>query len=258
MENTARTNEPPVGSLVLCIKLRGELDTAPAVAKECSSIGRALVSKTSGCGFKSLHSCFFRLITLLWCQDGHRLYDESLVGSFQIRHFIADTRRLTFAGWFERKDNRVSRDIAGSKTNTAASGSSLMSELLHAAVYKPNQGRIVRQLTVLAIWLIVALGAWRLYATLNSTTSSNAVAVGFPAGILLAGLWIGYRLINWPRFADFLIAVEAEMKKVTWPSRDEVKRASIVVIVTIAILAISLFLFDVFWQAFFDALWKTA
>ncbi|MCO8120220.1 preprotein translocase subunit SecE [Stieleria sp. TO1_6] len=152
----------------------------------------------------------------------------------------------------------MSRDIAGSKTNTPTGDSSLANELLHAAVYKPNQGRIVRQLTALAIWLIVALGVWRLYATLTDSTSNMVVAVGIPAALLLAGLWIGYRLINWPRFADFLIAVEAEMKKVTWPSRDEVKRASVVVIVTIAILAISLFLFDVFWQAFFDALWATA
>lgn len=152
----------------------------------------------------------------------------------------------------------MSRDIAGSKANTATSGSSLKSELFHAAVYKPNQGRIVRQLTVLAIWLVVALGCWRLYATLDGSTSNKAIAVGVPGALLLAGLWIGYRLINWPRFADFLIAVEAEMKKVTWPSREEVKRASVVVIVTIAILAISLFLFDIFWQAFFDALWATA
>lgn len=152
----------------------------------------------------------------------------------------------------------MSRDIAGSKANTGAAGSSLTSELFNASTYKPTQGRIVRQLTALAIGLIVALGNWRLYATLSDSTSNNAIAVGVPAVLLLAGLWISYRLINWPRFADFLIAVEAEMKKVTWPSRDEVKRASIVVIVTIAILAISLFLFDVFWQAFFDALWATA
>ncbi len=151
----------------------------------------------------------------------------------------------------------MSRDIAGSKATTAADSSSLMSELFNAAVYKPNQGRIVRQLTVLAIGLIVALGNWRLYATLDGSTSNKAIAVGVPAGLLIVGLWICFRLIHWPRFADFLIAVEAEMKKVTWPSRDEVKRASVVVIVTIAILAISLFLFDIFWQAFFNALWAT-
>jgi preprotein translocase subunit SecE len=130
-----------------------------------------------------------------------------------------------------------------------------LSELFSGSVYKPNQGRIVRQVTALAVWLIVALGVWRLYATLGDAEYNNGVTVGIPAFLLLAGLWIGYRLVNWPRFADFLVAVEAEMKKVTWPSRAEVKRASVVVVVTIAILAISLFLFDLFWQAFFDFVW---
>jgi preprotein translocase subunit SecE len=152
----------------------------------------------------------------------------------------------------------VSREIAGSKANAGGSESSLTSELFHVSTYKPTQGRIVRQLTALAIGLIVALGCWSLYTTLSDTTPNNAIAVGVPAVLLLLGLWISYRLINWPRFADFLIAVEAEMKKVTWPSREEVKRASVVVIVTIAILAVSLFLFDVVWQAFFNALWATA
>ncbi len=151
----------------------------------------------------------------------------------------------------------MSRDIAGKQSTTNASESSLISELFHGATYKPTQGRIVRQLTLLAMGVVVALGAWRLYATLSGS-ASNAVAVGVPAALLVIGLWVAYRLVNWPRFADFLIAVEAEMNKVTWPSRDEVKRASVVVIVTIAILAISLFLFDVFWQYFFDALWATA
>ena len=159
----------------------------------------------------------------------------------------------------------MSRDIAGSKSNSGTGENSLVGELLQTSVYKANQGRIVRQVTVVAIGLIVSLGVWRLYATLDGSSSSiddsvtrTAITVGVPAVILLAGLWICYRLVNWPRFADFLIAVEAEMKKVTWPSRDEVKRASIVVIVTIAVLAISLFLFDVVWQTFFNALWATA
>jgi hypothetical protein len=43
------------------------------------------------------------------------------------------------------------------------------------------------------------------------------------AGLLLAaGLWSVYRLVNMPRFADFLIAVESEMAKVSWPTGGEV------------------------------------
>ncbi|MCD0461286.1 preprotein translocase subunit SecE [Roseiconus lacunae] len=152
----------------------------------------------------------------------------------------------------------MSRDIAGSNANSTASGGSLLSELFHTSVFKPNQGRVVRQLTALSIWVIVALGCWSLYSTLNGSFSSNLLVVGAPGAILLIGFWIGFRLVNWPMFADFLIAVEAEMKKVSWPARDEVKRASIVVILTIVILAVSLFLFDIFWQAFFNMLWATA
>ncbi|OYP38832.1 preprotein translocase subunit SecE [Rhodopirellula sp. MGV] len=152
----------------------------------------------------------------------------------------------------------MSREIAGSNANSNASGSSLVSELFHASVFKPNQGRVVRQLTALSIWVIVALGCWSLYSTLDGVSSNNMLIVGVPFAIVLIGFWFAFRLVNWPMFADFLIAVEAEMKKVTWPARDEVKRASIVVILTIVILAVSLFSFDIFWQAFFNLLWATA
>lgn len=151
----------------------------------------------------------------------------------------------------------MSRDIASSKSSAAVE-STLTSELLRGASYKPTQGRIVRQLTGLAIGLVVALGTYALYSSLTGNGFGNGIAVGVPMGLLLSGLWIAYRLTQWPKFADFLIAVEAEMKKVTWPGRDEVKRASIVVIVMIVILAVSLFLFDVLWQGFFDLLWATA
>lgn len=71
-------------------------------------------------------------------------------------------------------------------------------------------------------------------------------------GLLLAlGIWVAYRLVNMASFADFLIAVEAEMNKVSWPSRGELIRASAVVLVTMLVLAGVLFFFDVFWQRFF-------
>jgi preprotein translocase subunit SecE len=79
-----------------------------------------------------------------------------------------------------------------------------------------------------------------------------------PAVLLAAGLWFGYRVVNWPRFADFLIAVEAEMNKVTWPGKDELIRASIVVMFTIFFLAVSLFAFDIIWLQFFSFIGVTS
>ena len=151
----------------------------------------------------------------------------------------------------------MSRDIA--QTNSGSASSPLISELFHAAVYKPNQGRIVRQLTALAIWVVVALACWSLYGTLRGSLESGSPAIfAVPLAFLAGGLWFGFRVVNWPRFADFLIAVEAEMNKVTWPSKDELKRASVVVIFTIFFLAVSLFMFDVLWQAIFNAIGVTS
>lgn len=147
----------------------------------------------------------------------------------------------------------MSREIAGASSSTP-----LLSEMFQASVYKPNQGRIVRQLTVLAIWVVVAFGCWRMYTTMTGSMENPYVGAGIPGGLLVVGLWFAYRLVNWPRFADFLIAVEAEMNKVTWPARDELIRASVVVVVTIAILAVSLFLFDIIWQWLFSFLWVMA
>jgi len=57
-------------------------------------------------------------------------------------------------------------------------------------------------------------------------------------------LWLGFRIVNWPSFADFLIAVEAEMNKVSWPSRTELIRASMVVIVLMFGLTAVLYTYD--------------
>ena len=72
-----------------------------------------------------------------------------------------------------------------------------------------------------------------------------------PGVLLLLGLWASYRVVNVPAFADFLIAVEAEMNKVSWPTRGELFRASMVVLIVIFALAIVLSGFDLFWTVLF-------
>ncbi len=121
-------------------------------------------------------------------------------------------------------------------------------ELFQAGVYKRSQGRVTRQVTFAAIAVMVALGCWRLNQQLGST-SVESYAV--PGVLLLLGLWVGFRLVNMPAFADFLIAVEAEMNKVSWPTRSELIRSSIVVLVTMFALAFVLLLFDTFWTFIF-------
>ena len=152
----------------------------------------------------------------------------------------------------------MARDIASTSAGTRSDSRSLTSEMFAASLYKPNQGQIVRRLTTLGIAVVVTLACWSLYVTLRGSMQPGAPAMlAIPCVAWLVGLWFSFRVTNWPRFADFLIAVEAEMNKVTWPSKDELKRASYVVIFTIAFLAISLFLFDVFWQFVFGLIGVT-
>jgi preprotein translocase subunit SecE len=137
----------------------------------------------------------------------------------------------------------------------SASSRSLISELFAGSLYKGKQGRIVRQVTCLAIWMAIWLGAWQLYETLSSGLYGlNWWRFALPLGAVAAGMWFAYRLVNWPKFADFLIAVEAEMTKVSWPTKTELYRASMVVIFTMAFLAVLLFAYDLVWQAIFDAI----
>ncbi len=86
----------------------------------------------------------------------------------------------------------------------------------------------------------------------------NAINVGIrflvPGLLLLLGLWASYRVVNIPAFADFLIAVEAEMNKVSWPTRGELGRASAVVLIVIFSLAIVLSVYDMLWGILFRKL----
>jgi preprotein translocase subunit SecE len=148
--------------------------------------------------------------------------------------------------------------MASTPENHAAGGT-FWSELLSAGVYKRNQGRVARQVTFAALALTLAVGVWRLSQLLplwlaNSTASATAPGVDLgvvrflvPGAILAAGLWFLYRLVNMPRFADFLIAVESEMAKVSWPTGAEVARSSAVVIFLIFALAAILAAYDLFW-----------
>ena len=69
--------------------------------------------------------------------------------------------------------------------------------------------------------------------------------------ILLFGLWFGYRLVQWTLFADFLISVEGEMAKVSWPNQSELKLATIVVLTVFFFLAGVLYAYDLVLLAIF-------
>jgi preprotein translocase subunit SecE len=125
-----------------------------------------------------------------------------------------------------------------------------LQQLFQVGLYKRTQGRVTRQVTFFSMVVGIALGCARLSSTMVSQGPAWSLAI--PTLLGLAGSWVSYRLVNIPKFADFLIAVEAEMNKVSWPTRGELFRSSLVVLVTIFALALVLYFFDFFWGAFFQ------
>lgn len=139
--------------------------------------------------------------------------------------------------------------VAKGKDGDAGGG--FLSELFRFGFYKPNQGRVVRQVTFLAVALIACLAGVEVF---RSGWGSRLGASGLVIAFLVAGIgsWVAYRLVNYSTFADFLIAVEAEMNKVSWPGRQQLWNASVVVMFVIFAMAAALFLFDVIWTRVFE------
>lgn len=52
--------------------------------------------------------------------------------------------------------------------------------------------------------------------------------------------------------------VVVELKKVTWPTGKETRSATVVVIITVFLMAVFLGVFDLFWSKFMDALYPSA
>ena len=121
-------------------------------------------------------------------------------------------------------------------------GTGFIHEFFRFGFYKRNQGRIARQVTFGALAVLVALGCWRMSQYYSDKEAVLHYYV--PLGFLAIGLWASFRIVQMPAFADFLISVEGEMNKVSWPSRSELFRASLVVILVIFFLAALLFFYD--------------
>lgn len=136
----------------------------------------------------------------------------------------------------------------------AKTESSFLSEIFAAGLYKKTQGRVVRQVTAAVVALLSIAAAYQLYFFLvsNYETMAREAALGIAAVVALIGAWLSFRLVNWPRFADFLINVEIEMSKVSWASWDYLVRATIVVIAVMFLIGAVLFAYDLFWKWFFE------
>ncbi len=134
-----------------------------------------------------------------------------------------------------------------------------------AAAYKRAQGQRVRRGTILGILILAGSGIYTLlsHKSLETATANWEVALPFTNGktllllpdirftvpllLVLFALWFAYRVVNFPVFADFLIATEAELNKVSWTTRRRLVQDTIVVLTTMLLLTGFLFAMDSLW-----------
>ena len=129
--------------------------------------------------------------------------------------------------------------------------------------YKKTQGRPTRQIALCVVvvclsWLLVQTGALArplFKATFEFVGIGTSIGWLFLCLVLVgfSGL-LAFALLNRPRWADFLISVQAEIDKVTWPSKAEVRKATVVVLILLVSMAVVIFLFDVIWQWVFKTI----
>ena len=125
--------------------------------------------------------------------------------------------------------------------------------------YKPEQGKTTRTGTFIGAGAIIAWGAKFLYDRLQLFEGDEAwrllittgIPILFAVGLGAVAWWF---LFSHRATSDFLIATEGEMKKVSWSSRNEVIGSTKVVIMFTVLLALLLFVVDLFFQFFFSGL----
>lgn len=150
---------------------------------------------------------------------------------------------------------KVRDDLSASKPSKSAKArigsrppgilSRFLTNLGRTDLYKPMQGWNARLYTGLGLGLIAAFGAWQLYDGWKD--EDFYLRVGVPLVVAAVFGWLIVRILQFPPFADFLIATEAEMNKVSWITRDDLIRATTVVLVTVLVLATFLYLVDFLW-----------
>ena len=94
-----------------------------------------------------------------------------------------------------------------------------------------------RLYTALGLGVVLVLGVWRLHEPGSSSTGDPVRRSGRGRG---GARLVIFRLVEYPPFVEFLIATEAEMNKVSWTSRDDLYRATTVVLTTVLLMAVFL------------------
>ncbi len=125
-------------------------------------------------------------------------------------------------------------------------------------IYKRGQGKYTRLSSAFTAAVIVGLGCIRLFNKLEAVSwwdnrrTTMWVATMVPAGLFVILSLLIFWLVNKPSVADFMIAAEGEMKKVSWSSRQEIVVSTSIVIIVVVVMAVLLGTTDFGFTLFFN------
>ena len=122
-------------------------------------------------------------------------------------------------------------------------------------IYKRGHGYHTRMWTAVACLLLAAIACYRLHSRL-SLVGNQWVQNLTPAFLWAVLAWFVYWASNRPSLANFLIAAEGELKKVSWSNRQQVVASTMIVVFVVATMSMLLGAIDVIFRLFFDVVIK--
>ena len=122
---------------------------------------------------------------------------------------------------------------------------------MNLKIYKRGQGKNTRLWTGLVCFVVAAFGCWKLHEKLQASFDDVWIETLIPAAVCAIVAGVIWWLSNLPSVADFLIAAEGEVKKVSWSSRKEIVNSTTVVIIVVAVMSIGIGVWDLLLHLFF-------
>ena len=121
-------------------------------------------------------------------------------------------------------------------------------------IYKHGQGKYTRLWSAVGAAAIMGFGCFRLYERLGAATNNLWIQTMIPAVLFVALALVLLWVTNHPSVADFMIAAEGEIKKVSWSSRQEIAVSTFIVVLVVVVMALVLAASDLGLQVLFDKL----
>lgn len=101
-------------------------------------------------------------------------------------------------------------------------------------LYKRGQGLYARVTTAILLGLLACFGIFELYAALSAWEARLFDAVAWKLVVVsllaVAAAVVVFFAVNGRKAVDFLIMTEAELRKVSWPTRRQLRQQTLVVI----------------------------